>query len=171
MKRIATLFLLSFLITITSSCAHKETAIGLAPTANIAVFTSADKERKEFSAEDQKELQRVMTWLNRDIQDLFRDNGFTTVLLINLKDYSSHMGPLFIVNVEFFNPGVTASLPGGRLGNPVSSLDLSYKLLDERGALLTDWQDGEHSIKGGTYCARTLNRRAAAKIAEFFQSR
>ncbi len=48
---------------------------------------------------------------------------------------------------------------------------LFYKLLDERGTLLTEWQDGVHSLKGGTYCARILNRRAVAKISEFFESR
>jgi hypothetical protein len=48
---------------------------------------------------------------------------------------------------------------------------LFYKLLDARGPLLTEWQDGVHSLKGGTYCARTLNRRAVAKISEFFKSR
>jgi len=72
------------------------------------------------------------------------------------------------INVVFFNPGVTASLPQGRLGNPVSSIDMGYKLLDERGALLAEWQDRAHSIKGGTYCARTLNRRAVVKINGFF---
>ena len=48
---------------------------------------------------------------------------------------------------------------------------LFYLLLDEQGALFTEWQDGAHSLEGGTCCTRTLNRRAVAKISEFFESR
>ncbi|MBU1567278.1 MAG: hypothetical protein KJ630_16850 [Proteobacteria bacterium] len=171
MKRTPLLFLFSIFILIIVGCGKKETITAPFSEDSIAVFTTADKERDQLSTDDQKELHRVFTWLNRDVVDLLRENGFKTVLLEDMKSYSSSMGPLFIINVEFFNPGVTASLPQGRMGNPVSSLDLSYKLLDERGALLTEWHDGAHSIKGGTYCARTLNRRAVEKITEFFQSR
>lgn len=171
MKRMPQLFLFTIFIIILVGCGKKETSIATSHEYSIAVLTIADKEREQLSPDDQKELHRVMTWLDRDIVDLLRDNSFQTVLLDDMKSYSSRMGPLFIINVEFFNPGVTASLPQGRMGNPVSSLDLGYKLLDERGALLTEWQDGAHSIKGGTYCARTLNRRALAKINGFFESR
>ncbi len=171
MKRIPMLFLFSIFILISVGCGKKETATAPPREYSIAVLTIAEKEKEQLSPDDQKELHRVMTWLDRDVVDLLRDNGFQTVLLDDMKSYSSGMGPLFIINVEFFNPGVTAGLPQGRMGNPVSSLDLGYKLLDERGALLTEWQDGAHSIKGGTYCARTLNHRAIVKINGFFQSR
>lgn len=170
MKRMPLLFLFSIFILISVGCGKKETSTATSREDSIAVLTIADKEREQLSPDDQKELHRVMTWLDRDVVDLLRDNGFQTVMVDDMKSYSSSMGPLFIINVVFFNPGVTASLPQGRMGNPVSSLDLGYKLLDERGALLTEWQDGAHSIKGGTYCARTLNRRALVKINGFFES-
>lgn len=170
MKRIPLLFVLSLFLLLTMGCGKKETAAIPHRSDSIAIFTIADKERQSLSPDDQKELQRVMAWLDRDVVDLLRNKGFNTVLLADMKQYSSNMGPLFIINVEFYNPGITASLPQGRMGNPVSSLDLAYKLLDERGALLTEWQDGAHSIKGGTYCARTLNRRATEKLSDFFDS-
>jgi len=171
MKHILLVFLLTLSLGITVSCSRPQATIEPVRSETIAVLTSAKKESRQLSHQDQKELRRVMSWLDRDIVELLRHNKFETVLLQDMKEYSSSMGPLFIVNVEYFNPGVTTSLPRGREGNPVSSLDINYKLLDQRGALLTEWQDGVHSIKGGTYCARTLNRRAVAKISEFFESR
>lgn len=171
MKRIAIWFLVSLLVSITASCGKKEIETSLSHLSSLAMLTIADKEKEQLSPDDQKELHRVMTWLNRDLVDLMRDNSFDIVLLDDMKDYASSMGPMLIINFEFFNPGATASLPKGRMGSPISTLDLSYKILDERGALLTEWQDGEHSIKGGTYCARTLNRRAVKRIADFFAAR
>lgn len=175
MKRFA--ILLSFLIFsfITGACVKHEAPIESVEAPNrpnaVAVLTVADKERQQLPPDDRIELTRVMNWLDRDLIDHMRSNGIETVLIDDMKNYSSAMGPLFIINVEFFNPGTTPSLPRGRMGIPVSALDLSYKLLDERGALLTEWQDGEHSLKGGTYCARTLNRRAVDKITKTLASR
>ncbi|MFH0781641.1 MAG: hypothetical protein V2B20_06755 [Pseudomonadota bacterium] len=171
MKRIAIFLIFAFFISIIASCGNKEIETAPSHFGSLAVFTIADKERKQLSPDDQRELHRVMTWLNRDIVDLLRDNSFEVVLLNDMKNYSSSMGPLFIINFEFFDPGATASLPQGRMGSPISSIDLKYKILDERGALLAEWQDGEHSIKGGTYCARTLNRRAITKIVDYFAPR
>ena len=171
MKRILLLFFLTLSLGTTAGCGRPQAVIEPVRSETIAVLTSAKKESRQLSHQDQKELRRVMSWLDRDIVELLRQNNFETVLLQDMQEYTSGMGPLFIINVEYFNPGVTTSLPRGRSGNPVSSLDLNYKLLDQRGALLTEWQDGVHSIKGGTYCARTLNRRAVAKISEFFESR
>ena len=173
MKRIPLFFFFSILIAITGGCGKKETAVTPPPSRmeTIAVLTVADKEREQLSAEDQRELQRIMAWLDRDLVDVLRDSGLEPILLHDMKNYLNTMGPLFIVNVEYFNPGVTPSLPRGRRDNPVASLDLNYKLLDNRGALLTEWKDGDHSLKGGTYCARTLNRRAVPKINGYFEPR
>ncbi|MDK9708518.1 MAG: hypothetical protein OEL83_15860 [Desulforhopalus sp.] len=176
MKRFV--ILLSFFIFFSTAggCANKheapiEAVQAPAQPNAVAVLTVADKERQQLPPDDRIELTRVMNWLDRDLIDHMRSNGIETVLLDDIKNYTSAMGPLFIINVEFFNPGTTPSLPRGRMGIPVSALDLSYKLLDERGALLTEWQDGEHSLKGGTYCARTLNRRAVDKITKTLASR
>jgi hypothetical protein len=175
MKRFAIVlsFLMFFLIT--GGCvkqeAARESVEAPSHTSAVAVLTVADKERQQLPPDGRDELNRVMNWLDRDLIDHMRSNGIETILLDDMKNYSSAMGPLFIINVEFFNPGTSPSLPRGRMGIQISALDLSYKLLDERGALLTEWQDGEHSIKGGTYCARTLNRRAVDKITKTLAAR
>lgn len=171
MKRRLLLFCLLLLFAISTGCAKTEAPSPAIPGENLAVLVVADRERQQLSPGSHKDLQRVLNWMDRDMVDLLRHKGFETVLLDNIKNYSSDMGLLFIINVEFFNPGATASLPKGRMGNPVSALDLGYRLLDERGALLAEWQDGENSRKGGTYCARTLNRRAADKLVETIESR
>lgn len=171
MNKSILLFLLIVTNLITGGCGSREADFSPSRTDALAVVIYSDKERDQLSTRDQRELQRVIDWMDRDIIDSLRRFGFEMAPLTDIKNYSSGMGPLFIINVEFFNPGVTSDLPKGRMGSRVSSLDLSYRLLDERGYLLAEWQDGAHSIKGGTYCARTLNRRATQKILELFPSR
>lgn len=110
------------------------------------------------------ELQRVIAWMEKDLTAALRDDGFETLLIREMADYNSAMGTLFIINSESFNAGTAGGIPSGEPGSGPSSLEVSYRVLDERGALLAEWRDGALSRRGGTYCASTLNRRALKKL-------
>jgi hypothetical protein len=171
MKRPAVWFALFLLTGILGGCGWKDANEAPPRPAGIAIMTIDDQQQMEMESNEGEVLQQVMNWLDRDIVRRLRDTGLEISVLKDIKRYSSTMGPLFIINVESFNPGIAARLPRGKTGGGPSSLALSYKLLDERGALLDEWLDGAESIKGGTYCARTLNIRAMERISTTFDLR
>ena len=150
-------------------CGKKEKAFLPPQPAGMAIVTVADEERQRLSPDDGVVLQQVTNWLDRDISRRLRDRGFEIALLPDMKSYKSTMGPLLIVHIDSFEPGLAANLPQREASGLPSALIVNYRLLDERGALLDQWQDGAESIKGGTYCARTLNRRAIERIAAAFR--
>ena len=170
MKRVTMLLFLFLALAGTSGCGRQELTLVPRP-ASIAVLTLDEKQHQNLTLDDRESLQRVMNWLDRDIIRRLRDKGLETSLLKDMKSYASNMGPLFIIHVESFTPGFGDRLARGSACGGASSLELSYKLLDERGALLTEWLDGADSVKGGTYCARALNRRAVERITAAFNMR
>jgi len=101
--------------------------------------------------------------MNRDILNRMRQEGFVTSFIKDLKEYSSTMGTLTILDVIYFN-----SAHSNRAKGPFS-LEINYKLLDRRGAILAEWTDGADSKRGGTYCARALNKRAMEKISKLLK--
>ena len=163
MRRIVLLCLLPVFILLTNGCGSKATNTQPAFVNKTAVFVAID-DISNLGRAEQKELQRVIHWMDRDILKRLEKNGFETSLLLDMKNYTSMLGNLLIINVMYFNPGKIANSSKDTIGTGSSTLELNYKLLDARGALLTEWQDGADSIRGGTYCARTLNRRCLEKI-------
>lgn len=163
MKRNAIHIALILLIIFTSGCGSDRTVNLPGSAAGIAIL-SLDDSQKNLAGYEWDQLQKVINWMDRDLSEGLRRKGFAITRLDDLKSYRSTMGYLFIVNVEYFNAGYFYNRPRNAPKTGPSSLELSYKVLDERGALLADWQDGVDSLKGGTYCAQTLNRRAVKKI-------
>ena len=170
MYRPAVWFVIFLFVGLSCGCGKKKDTTFLPPqTAGMAIVTVADEERQRLSPDDGVVLLQVMNWLDRDISRRLRDRGFEIALLRDMKSYTSSMGSLLIIHIDSFEPGLAANLPHREASGLPSALIVNYRLLDERGALLDQWQDGAESIKGGTYCARTLNRRAMEKIAAAFQ--
>lgn len=128
------------------------------------VLLTLDGQLGEQSTDQERELRLTIDWMDRDLLKIFRDGGFQPLLIKEMSEYRTDLGKLLIVDVERFNPGSRAARAFVGFGAGAASLDLSYKLLDERGALLAEWRDGVGSSKGPTYCAQTLNRRALAKV-------
>lgn len=152
-------------------CGRKDSASLPPRTARLALVTVADEARQSLSPEAGEALLQVAHWLDRDIGRRLRDRGFDVVLLPEAKSHKGNMGPLLISRIKSFEPGIAANLPQGKASQLPSALIIDYRLQDEHGALLDQWQDGAESIKGGTYCARTLNRKAAERIAAVFRER
>jgi hypothetical protein len=143
----------------------------LARPTKMAVVVVADEEGKRLAPEDTIILQQVVKWLERDIGRRLRDRGLEAALLPNMKSYTAASGPLLIITIDSFVPGIAANQPYRQASGLPSAIIASYKLQDEKGGVAAQWQDGAESIKGATYCARTLNIKAVDRIAAYFQER
>jgi len=168
MKQLTLILSLLLLVGLTGGCATnstKEADVKVKPQAGtkIAVLT-LDGNLAGQSADQARELDMVMQWMDRDIIKIMRQAGFEPVLIKEMQGYKPDMGKLLVIEVERFNAGNRAARAFVGYGAGAASLDLSHKLLDENGALLSEWRDGVGSSKGGTYCAQTLDRRALDKV-------
>jgi len=167
MKFIHFLLALLLCLSLCSGCGTKKKETAPRASMPIALLTLSDG-ISESNPDLELELRLTLEWMDRDLLKLFRESGFQPLLLKEMGEYRTDQGKLLIVNVERFNPGSKAARAFVGFGAGAASLDLGYKLLDERGALLAEWRDGVGSSKGPTYCAQTLNRRALAKVAPLF---
>lgn len=164
MKPLSLLLPLLLCLFLVAGCGGKTTEPVSSASIPVALLT-LDDQITEKNLELEKELRVTVDWMDRDLLKIFRDAGYQPMLLKKMQDYRTDQGKLLIVAIERFNPGSRAARAFVGFGAGSASLDVSYKLLDERGALLAEWRDGVGSSKGPTYCAQTLNRRALAKVA------
>jgi hypothetical protein len=161
MVRLIPLLLLALLLG--SGCATSRQALPPVETAAIAILLY-EREPQGLPRHERHELQRVLHWLDRDLVGQLRERGYATTPLKEMKEYEAEMGALLIISVDGFSAGRLVRRPRGLPTPGPATLDLSYRLLDPRGALLGQWRDGAHSHRGGTYCAQTLNQRAMARV-------
>jgi hypothetical protein len=164
MMKATSLFLsILFLIGCIGGCGQKKAGPNPSVVRDIAVLT-LEGEMSGLTADQTRELSNTVTWMDRDLIKNLNTAGFRAVLIKNMHEYKSDMGKLLIAEVERFNAGNRAARALVGFGAGAASLDLRYKLLDERGGTLAEWRDGVGSSKGATYCAETLNRRAVDKV-------
>jgi len=164
MKTLHFLLPLLLCLSLAAGCGKKKADTAPVTAIPIALLT-LDHGLGEQNADQERELRLTLDWMDRDLLKIFREQGFQPQLLKEMGEYRTDQGKLLIIDVERFNPGSRAARAFVGFGAGAASLDLGYKLLDERGALLAEWRDGAGSSKGPTYCAQTLNRRALAKVA------
>lgn len=169
MYRPALWLLIILSLMLQGGCGRKEKVYLPPRPAGLAIVTVADEEKKRLPPEDGEILLRVMDWLDRDLSRRLRDRGYEIALLREMKSYASTMGPLLVINILSFEPGMAANRPDREASGVPSALVVKYRLLDVKGGLLDQWQDGAESIKGATYCARILNLRALEHIAAAFR--
>ena len=166
MKRIAFLMAILTAAILLSGCGRKSVSLSPGIESDLTILTLNGNLQNQ--TEDQKvELNRVITWMDRDIVKNMKSAGFNAVLIKDLKNYKKNSSKLLVIDVDKFNAGNRAARAFVGFGAGASSLDLNYKLLDEKGAELMTWKDGVGSSKGGTYCAQTLNRNTIIKITTF----
>ena len=169
MKPIVFLMAILTAAIVLSGCGRKNVSLSPGITSDLTILTLNGNLQNQ--TEDQKvELNRVITWMDRDILKNMIQTGFNAVLVKDIKDYKQNSSKLLVINVDNFNAGNQAARAFVGFGAGASSLDLNYKLLDEKGAELLAWKDGVGSSKGGTYCAQTLNRNAITKITTFLNN-
>ena len=163
MKQFITI-LIFLILSIATFCSAAESNFPQLVDDKLVLLSLSEKTACQTELE-KDELQRVIHWMNRDILKRMRQEGFVTSFIKDMKEYSSTMGTLTILDVIYFN-----SAHGNRKKGPFS-LEVNYKLLDRRGALLAEWTDGADSRRGGTYCARALNKRAMEKINKLLKNK
>jgi len=154
---------LLFLLGPAGGCGNKKVPLAPAAVKDIA-FLTMDGDLPEQTTEQLRELKITMEWMDDNLIKIFRKSAFQPQVIKEMSAYKPEMGKLLIIKVERFNAGSRAARAFVGFGAGSASLDLHYKLLDEKGALLSEWRDGVGSSKGATYCAETLNRRALEKV-------
>lgn len=168
MKRLTLLLSFVLLVGLTGGCVKnsaKETEGQAKPQAGtrIAVLT-LDGNLPGQTADQARELNIVMDWMDSDIIKIMNKAGYEAVLIKQRQAYKREMGKLLVIEVERFNAGNRAARAFVGYGAGAASLGLTYKLFDENGRSLAEWRDEVGSSKGGTYCAQTLDRRALDKV-------
>lgn len=165
LKRLLLFCSLIFFVTLATGCggpkkvnkSFKNTATG-----NVSVL-SLRGDTHDMTPDQIRALQRVSLWMDRDIIKQLNKAGFKATLIKSRNDFKGP-GHLLVVEVAKFNPGNRASRAFVGFGAGAASLDLQYQLLDRRGKVVSSWNDGVGSSKGGTYCAQTLNRNAITQL-------
>ena len=166
MKRIALLLLLSLVaIGVLSGCGKKRAKLNPGVNENIAILT-LDGNLPNQTADQKKELEIVMDWMDKDIIKNLNSSGFNAVLVESKKSYKKNMGSLLVITVDDFNAGNRALRTFVSFGAGGSSLDLDYKLYNKSGTNIKSWKDAIGSSRGGTYCAQALNVHAQNKLIE-----
>ncbi|MBI9088929.1 MAG: DUF4410 domain-containing protein [Desulfobacterium sp.] len=167
LKRFICVSSLLFFVILAVGCNGARTA----PKANVTGGTgemsvlSLRGDTSSMTQDQIVELQRVGKWMDRDIIKQLSRAGYKSKLIKSRKAFKGP-GNLLIIKVAKFKPGNKAARVFVGFGAGGSSLDLNYQLLDSKGKILTKWDDGVGSSKGGTYCAQTLNRRALVKLGD-----
>ena len=165
MKRLAIFISLILIIGVSAGCGKKHVSLNPGVVKDLVVLT-LDGDLSGQTDDQKRELAGVIKWMDRDIIANLKRSGFNAVLIKDMKEYKPAMGKLLVVDVEDFNAGNRAARAFVGFGAGAASLDLSYRLLDEQGAVIIEWQDGVGSSKGGTYCAQTLNRNTIEKVVD-----
>jgi len=166
MKKIYTLITVLLTIVLFSACGNKQVNLNPGKPANIAILTK-DGNLPNLTTDQQRELDRVIQWMDKDIIKDLRQAGFNAVLIKDRSKYSKNMGMLLIADVDAFNAGNRAARAFVGFGAGAASLDMDYTLLNKTGDRLLSWKDGVGSSKGGTYCAQTLNGNTINKLVEY----
>jgi hypothetical protein len=169
MKKTILFLSILLLVGLNSGCGKKQISLNPGKGQDMTVLT-LDGNLTSLNADQQRELDIVMRWMDRDIIQSLNRSGFNATLIKDRNNYKKGMGKLLIIDVDAFNPGSRAARAFVGYGAGAASLDLDYVLLNENGGELLRWKDGVGSSKGGTYCAQTLNRNGVEKIVQYVNS-
>lgn len=168
MKNVVITLLVAVLsVSLFTGCGKKRARLNAGNVEPIAVLT-LDGNLSDQTPDQVAELNRVITWMDRDIIKQLKASGFNAVLIKDKKEYKKSMGNLLVVDVDNFNAGNVALRAFVGFGAGASSLDLDYKLYNQQGKIIDQWKDGVGSSKGGTYCAQTLNLNAQTRLVGYF---
>ena len=169
MKKTIILIAVILLVCFCAGCGAKRAAIQPGAGGDIAIVV-VDQGPSTLNAAQQRELTRTNTWMKRDIVKQLSRAGFKATLINSKKEFSGS-GYLLVIETAKFNAGSRAARAFVGYGAGSASLDLKYKLMGSNRAVIQAWQDGVGSSKGPNYCAQTLDRRAAAKVAKLVNSK
>lgn len=119
-----------------------------------------------LNADQKALLQQTLNWMDRDLVNTLRRSGLKPTPVQRERDFKGR-GLLLKYRVTDHRmiPKGARFLAGMMAGT--DRLNVHYDLVDASGKTVLSWDDVQASTKGGTYCAQTLNRNTAKKIAEY----
>ena len=109
-------------------------------------------------------LQRSLTWMDRDLQKRLKKTGLKPTLIKAEKDFSGGNSLLLKLTVTDHKMIPRGARFLGGMAAGADRLNVHYELIDQSGKPVLTWDDSQSSTRGGTYCAKTLNRNAVKKI-------
>jgi len=129
---------------------------------------SLGADTSELTADQVALLQQTINWMNRDMIRSFQRQGFNTTQITEENEFkgagNSHLLKISITSHRMIPKG--ARMWGGMMAGS-DRLNAHYDLVNASGKIVLSWDDVQASSKGGTYCARTLNRNATNKVVAF----
>ena len=169
MKRLTVILAILLLVSFTAGCGGGRQRVTLPQgvSGDIAVL-SLGADTTGLNNDQIALLQRTLNWMDRDILPSLARKGFNPVRINKESDFTGtgngHLLKISITKHKMIPKG--ARIWGGMMAG-ADQLGAHYDLVDSSGKTVLSWDDFQGSTKGGTYCAQTLNRNTANKIATY----
>ncbi|MDH3347584.1 MAG: hypothetical protein OEM02_05710 [Desulfobulbaceae bacterium] len=164
------LFLIAiFTFSLLVGCGGKSTKVVLPPgiSSDIAVL-SLGADTSSLNQDQIVLLNHSLNWMDRDIMRALKRKGFQPVRINNEHDFNGE-GNGYLLKVSITDhkmiPKGVRLLAGMMAGT--DRLKAHFDLIDSNFQTILSWDDVQGSTRGGTYCAQTINRNAAKKIADY----
>lgn len=172
MKRLTVILAILSLVSFTAGCGGRSKKVGLPQgvSGDIAVL-SLGADTTGLNNDQVALLQHSLNWMDRDILRSLSRKGLNPVRINNESDFTGagngHLLKISITKHKMIPK--SARFWGGMIAG-ADQLGAHYDLVDSSGKTVLSWDDFQGSTKGGTYCAQTLNRNTADKIAAYLSS-
>jgi hypothetical protein len=111
-------------------------------------------------------LNQTLNWMDRNLLQALKKTGLQPTRVNSEEEFT---GTGYLLKVAITDHKM---IPRGArmLGGMMAGADIltaHFDLVDQNRRTVLSWDDTQASTKGGTYSAQTINRNAAAKIAEY----
>lgn len=169
MKKIQMILTVILAVTILSGCVSGTRQVKLRPgvSGKIAVL-SLGADTSNLSQDQIALLNQTLSWMDHDMIQVLQRSGLTPTRIMSEQDYSgdggSYLLKITITDHRMIPKG--ARFWAGMMAG-ADNLSAHFDLVDKNRRTVLSWDDTQGSTKGGTYCAQTLNRNAADRLANF----
>ncbi|MBU1737880.1 MAG: DUF4410 domain-containing protein [Proteobacteria bacterium] len=167
MKKLQILLLAFLAVTFFSACGgggSERVTLREGVSGDIAVL-SLGADTSGLNGDQVALLNQTLNWMDRDIIQALKRTGLQPKRIQSEGEFTRN-GYLLKITITDHKmiPKGARFMAGMMAGADV--LSAHYDLVDRNGQIVLAWDDTQASTKGGTYCAKTLNRNAAQKIAD-----
>lgn len=111
-------------------------------------------------------LNHTLNWMDRDIIQILKRSGFQPSRIEAGNDFAGNGYLLKIAITDHKMIPKGARMLGGMMAG-ADRLGAHFDLVDANSRTVLSWDDTQASTRGGTYCAQTLNRNAAERVAAY----
>lgn len=170
MKKLQIFLTAILAVSLFSGCGggSKSVSMPVGVSQDIAVL-SLGADTSELTPDQIALLNRTLTWMDRDIMQVLKRKGMAPTRINAEQDFTgagnSYLLKISITHHKMIPKG--ARFWGGMMAG-ADTLGAHFDLVDQNNQTVLSWDDMQGSTKGGTYCAKTINRNAGEKIASHF---